>query len=215
MQTQVDDVLIEYGAGALSESSTLLVASHLALKPQSRRTVRAVESVGGMLLDLEQSQAIEDERFDLEATLDVLEPRSPNEGEPAASSVDFVIPEPLAAHVGMGLDQVPWRTVMPGLKEFPLPQFADKSKTKLMRFKAGAAMPHHTHEGRELTLVLWGGYKDETGHFVRGDMSVADASVHHRPVADPDEDCICLIVLEAPCRFTGVLGLFLNGLSRF
>ena len=37
--------------------------------------------------------------------------------------------------------------------------------------------------GTELTLVLAGGFSDETGHFLRGDLAEADASVDHRPVA--------------------------------
>ena len=45
-------------------------------------------------------------------------------------------------------------------------------------------------------------------------MSEADSHVDHRPVADEDEDCLCLIVTDAPLRLTGWLGRLLNPFIR-
>jgi putative transcriptional regulator len=87
-------------------------------------------------------------------------------------------------------------------------------RTRLMRIKSGTAMPAHTHEGIELTLVLAGGFSDETGHFLRGDLAEADATIDHRPVADPGEDCLCLAVTDAPLRLTGPIGRLLNPFLR-
>ena len=87
-------------------------------------------------------------------------------------------------------------------------------RTRLMRIKSGTAMPAHTHRGNELTLVLTGGFSDEHGHFLRGDLAEADASVKHQPVADPGEDCICLAVTDAPLRLTGPVGRLLNPFLR-
>ena len=83
-----------------------------------------------------------------------------------------------------------------------------------MRIKSGTAMPSHTHEGTELTLVLAGGFSDERGHFLRGDLAEVDASVDHRPIADPGDDCICLAVTDAPLRLTGPFGRLLNPFLR-
>jgi len=80
--------------------------------------------------------------------------------------------------------------------------------------KAGAALPQHTHEGAEYTLLLTGGFSDETGHYRRGDVAIADPSIDHRPVADEGEDCICLAVTDAPLRLTGRFGRYLNFLAR-
>ncbi len=71
-------------------------------------------------------------------------------------------------------------------------------------------MPVHTHAGMELTLVIAGGFRDEHGHFVRGDIAVADASVAHRPIADPGEDCICLAVTDGAVSLTGRFARWLN-----
>jgi putative transcriptional regulator len=66
----------------------------------------------------------------------------------------------------------------------------------------------------EMTLLLAGGFSDETGHYLRGDVALADPSVDHRPVADPGEDCLCLAVTDAPLRLTGRFGRYLNFLAR-
>ncbi len=47
----------------------------------------------------------------------------------------------------------------------------------------------------ELILILDGAFRDERGRFGPGDISVADATVDHRPVAEKDRPCIAL------CRF--------------
>jgi putative transcriptional regulator len=65
-----------------------------------------------------------------------------------------------------------------------------------------------------MTLVLAGGFSDESGHFVRGDVAEADPSVNHQPVADPGEDCLCLAVTDAPLRLTGPFGRLLNPFLR-
>ena len=90
----------------------------------------------------------------------------------------------------------------------------EKFTTRLLRVAPGAALPHHTHVGSELALVLQGGFGDVNGHYLRGDVSEADSAVDHRPVADADEDCLCLIVTDAPLRLTGWLGRLMNPFIR-
>jgi putative transcriptional regulator len=34
--------------------------------------------------------------------------------------------------------------------------------------------------------------------------------VEHRPVAKPDQPCICLAITDAPLNFSGALGWFFN-----
>jgi putative transcriptional regulator len=70
---------------------------------------------------------------------------------------------------------------------------------------AGVAMPDHGHHGMEMTMVLQGAFQDEGDHFGRGDVEIADSEIEHTPMADLDEDCICLAVTDAPLRFKGLL----------
>ena len=81
--------------------------------------------------------------------------------------------------------------------------------------RAGRQVPQHTHEGSELTVVLDGAFHDETGHYGRGDLVIADSSLDHRPTADEEQDCLCLAVTDAPLRLTGRFGRFFNPFIRF
>jgi putative transcriptional regulator len=38
-----------------------------------------------------------------------------------------------------------------------------------------------------------------------GDIADLDDDIHHQPIADTDEDCICLIVTEAPLKFKAMM----------
>ena len=67
------------------------------------------------------------------------------------------------------------------------------------------AMPEHGHGGSELTLVLSGSYHDKYGHFGRGDVADLDDDAEHQPIVDDGEDCICLVAVERPTRFKGLL----------
>ena len=152
----------------------------------------------------------------LERVLARLDDTAPGEPAPpahcaAAHSVEAepLVPRPLRDRLAEGLNHLDWTTFR-GLETVELTPEFPSFRTRLMRIKSGTAMPTHTHEGSELTLVLAGGFSDENAHFLRGDVADADPSVTHRPMADPGEDCLCLAVTDAPLRLTGPLGRLLN-----
>jgi len=127
-----------------------------------------------------------------------------------------IIPLPLR-HYLEGLDPATqWQPVIGGLDQIVLNVGQHKFfKTKLLRIRGGAAMPQHSHDGDELTLVLQGAFGDEGGHFARGDLAMTDDHVDHRPVADIGIDCICLTVTTDNLRLTGPFMRFLNPFMRF
>jgi putative transcriptional regulator len=75
-------------------------------------------------------------------------------------------------------------------------------------------MPDHGHKGTEMTMVLKGAFHDEDDYFARGDVDMADEDLHHTPVADIHEDCICLAVSDAPLEFKGLIPKLLQPLLR-
>lgn len=78
----------------------------------------------------------------------------------------------------------------------------DKSASvRLLHIPAGASMPDHGHRGTELTLVLQGAFVDDEDRFAAGDIEVASEDLHHQPVAEMGQDCICLSATDAPLRF--------------
>ena len=52
-----------------------------------------------------------------------------------------------------------------------------------------------------MTLVLAGAYSDQTGRFEMGDIQIANEETRHQPRAELGEDCICLVVTDAPLKF--------------
>ena len=70
----------------------------------------------------------------------------------------------------------------------------------------GKGLPVHRHVADEFTVVLQGGYTDNTGNYGVGDFAVGPGPQEHEPIADPGEPCIALIVLEKPIVLTGCVG---------
>lgn len=208
-----DALLIEYAAGSLAEPVSLVVATHLALCPHCRERVAHYEALGGALL--EESMREEEGQAEgfaaLLARLDEPEP-APAQAQ-AAQAPDIRLPMPLRGYLEDRLEALPWKSRGAVKSADLLPQVPGYS-VRLMRIRAGAAMPEHSHHGLEMTLVLDGGFSDEDGHYQRGDISVVDGETVHRPVADDDGECLCLVVTDAPLRLTGRFARLLNPLLR-
>lgn len=196
-----DEYLIDLAAGAAGEGVKLLLETHLAMCPPCQ-TVRAdLEQVGGILLEEEAAEA---------AVLHLPDPgafRAPamRLARPLVQAGTGGVPAPLRNFVGASYEALAWRMVWPGVHELPVPGVDPREGLKLLRIRQGMALPNHTHEGDELTLVLQGGYRDATGHYQAGDIALADEHVNHQPKADWGDACICLTAVERPLRFNGLI----------
>ena len=86
---------------------------------------------------------------------------------------------------------------------------------RLLKVAPGKSILPHTHRGNELTQILQGSYSDEVGHFKAGDISDLYDETEHQPIVDGDEECICLVALDSPLKFTTLLGKVLQPLTGF
>lgn len=193
-----DAVLMAYSAGSLPEAFNLIVAAHISLCDTCRAKSESFDALGGEVLDSSNTAAVADKC--LANTMDLIDggeimvtPKKPD------NSIG-VLPKPLQDYVGGDLDNVKWKPVGLGVKQAILPTSKDAS-ARLLLIPAGTAMPDHGHHGTEMTLVLKGAFQDEDGYFARGDVEIADSDLHHTPVADIHEDCVCLAVADAPLQF--------------
>jgi putative transcriptional regulator len=208
-----DEFLLDHAAGASSPPVGLLLATHLALNPAARRRYRDFEALGGVMLERIDPVAVAPDAFArLMARIDVPLPRADAAiALPPADADTGVLPSPLRGHIAGGIDSLPWRPVTRGVHEAALPLAGpDGERAALLRIAAGRAVPRHTHRANEMTLVLDGDFADEGGRYARGDLSIADPTIEHQPMAGHGRDCLCLVVTSAPIRLTGLLTRLLN-----
>lgn len=203
-QQQFDALLAGYVAGTLAEPARLLVRSHLDLSPVNRDYVRDLEAACGSLLEDVAPADLSDRDGMLAAIFASPDPQIVVPAERPARKTR--LPRALYDFIGKDVEDIPWKTRLPGFREYRLGEDVDGCSASLLWIRAGQAMPTHTHHGTELTLVLEGGFSDVNGHFVRGDVAYADDDVDHRPIADEGEDCLCFAVTEGSLRLTGPVG---------
>ncbi|WP_246024169.1 ChrR family anti-sigma-E factor [Azospirillum ramasamyi] len=214
-----DTLLIDYAGGALSEGASLAVATHLAFCPACRHEVAEMEAIGGVLLDELEPEPLSDGCLEaLMARLDHEQP-APCRPAPKPPAERSRYPEPLRSYLRGRLDrngriaEGGWRFLQPGMRCIDLLSGPDGT-TRLIRMKGGVGVPQHTHGGIELTVVLEGGFSDEFGAFLPGDLAIGDPSLVHRPVSDP-EGCLCLATTIGGLRLTGPVGRLFNRFIKF
>jgi putative transcriptional regulator len=207
-----EELLLDFAAGALPEGPALAVALHAALSPEARRMVEGLGALGGALLEGEEAAAPLGEAA-LDRTLARLD-QVPVEAVPALdaprSGFEWA-PRALTRHLG---PHARWQKAFGGFERLPIRLAHDDHRVELLRLAPGRGLPLHHHAGNEFTVVLQGGYTDGTGSYGVGDFAVGPGEQDHKPVADPGEPCIALIVLEQSIVLGGPWGRWLNPLVR-
>jgi putative transcriptional regulator len=195
--------LMAFSAGTLDGPYATVIATHLAMSEGGRETLRHMDSIGGALLAGEAEATLSTGALD--RLLGALgEDRI--EVTPHDARGDNDLPLPLQHYLPKGLGAVRWKWTGPGVATADLAWGDDgKSRLMLLRVAGGRRVPEHGHGGHELTLILSGAYRDRFGVFAKGDIADHDEDVEHQPIAEPGEDCICLVAVDARLTFRGRL----------
>ena len=211
-------LLTDFAAGSLPFGQALCVSVHLDSCRGCRGRVRALDGVGGELLQRLAPAPVADDTFgQLLARIDG-EPAvaaSASAPAPAPSSSEAGLPRGLARLLPGGLRQAPWQRITTSLQTAPLSVGDDLTQVSLVRMKPGGSIGPHSHAGTELTVVLSGGFSDRAGSYRAGDFIALSRDDSHHPVAHQNEDCICLTAQDAPIRFLGIRGLLFNRFIGF
>ncbi|ABS63483.1 anti-ECFsigma factor, ChrR [Parvibaculum lavamentivorans DS-1] len=208
-----EEWLMAYAAGALSEGQSLLVASHLSYLDDTASRLAVAEAAGGALLE-----AVDPARMAPEALANTLarldETRQETKAAPRAKDqTNDVLPPPLRAWLGRGVDELNWSLLGPGMKKVKLWRGGpNDQRLWMLRARPGIEIPMHGHSGTELVLVLKGSLEDEHGIFRAGDVEESNDDRIHSLRTGPEEECICLAVTEGPTRFQGWLARALQPL---
>jgi putative transcriptional regulator len=177
------------------------VAAHLAYCAACRLQSRELEALGGSLL--QELAPVPMSGGALDAALLKLDGITPFERPARPGSRDGT-PSVLRRYIGGDLADVRWRQVGPRLAYVPLLRHGNVI-ARLLRGAPGSETGPHRHAGLEYTLVLRGGFSDETGSYAPGDLQVMEGEMRHNPVADADADCINLAVTTGPLKFESLL----------
>ena len=201
-----DAMLAAYAAGNLPEAFSVVVAAHVSLCTQCRAALEAHQQVGGALLEDTDSVAVSTSlKSDILAMLDT--PYRPEPVYDRSGIYPGPVMEALKGHAPR------WKTLGMGVRQDILT--AEKhGSVRLLYIPPGQAVPDHSHNGLEMTLVLQGSFSDATGRFGVGDLEIADEHLEHTPVADPGEACICLAATDARLRFRALVPRLLQPLFR-
>lgn len=207
-----DVTLQDYAAGSLDHTMEVVIACHLTLCSSCRSRSNLADGLGGVMLNNVTSTAPRISALELLAKEpENLEPQNHQNDQKTATHFATDVPRPLGRLLPTQLDQLEWKRIAPGIKQFNL---SNKSRRegafKLLHLDPGVVLSEHTHQDRELTLVLKGSYQDEIGRFKKGDIADLDDHVVHQPVVDTDEPCIALIATLSPVRYSGMLGRLLQ-----
>lgn len=215
-----DEIFSAYASGTLSGPMRLLLETQAALDPQIAQLCDDADRIGGLLLaGISPAPLRQGAMEDLFAILDTQAAAAGEAGPMRAVSTGqsrkaaqlaskalnelLALPEPvrdLALEAGGN-----WQFAGPGVRVMALMR-EDGAKAELIRLEPGHGVPRHTHDCKEFTLVLCGAFHDGLSRYAKGDLSVADPDIEHKPVAEAGEVCIALAVTDGPLAFTGPLG---------
>ena len=206
-----DETLAAFVDGSLDETRRIVVAAHMELCTSCRQVTHAIGAIGGDYLERLPATALDADA--LEHALARLDAPFPSESPPSVVNHDG-LPMQLRALAPYQLG--PWRWIGPGVhwRSVVLPDEASGSRLFLLKAAPGTHLPHHAHEGTELTVILKGAFQHSGARFGVGDCDDADETVEHLPVVDDDEECICLVAMQGRIRMLSLLGRLIQPLVR-
>ena len=206
------DLLTEYAAGSLSLAQSACVTAHLNYCDSCSRTVAQLQAVGTAMFESLDPEPVGDAlldrvlaRLDEEAPLSYPAPRRDHQD---------ATPALLRRLMAGDFSDLAWKKITDTLRTTQIKTGDPQFEFSLLHIKAGGEIPHHDHHGSEMTLVLQGGFSDDSGSYNAGDFIYRTRDDIHSPRAFEDEDCICLAVLDAPLRFTGWKYRWMNPFLR-
>jgi putative transcriptional regulator len=194
-----EEVLLDHATGACLPAEALIVELHLAFCDRCRRISKDLLAIGGALLERMDPAFVSPRMFN--ETLQAIGRqrqafRSEHFPVPRLPAFAAGWPEPLRDRVmASGLKR--WRWLPAGFRALRVPFAETDARVWVMKAPGGRGPFIHTHAAEEWTVVLEGGFTDETGTYAAGDFVSAGPADAHHTVADPGEGCVCVLLVRA------------------
>jgi len=221
-----DNTLLEFSAGNLPSAVALCVSTHLSHCPECKNKVSEYNVLGGSFLkntaksepvkfSFDQlMQRIEDDQNEADNALPQELSISKEKVKTAFENSNRVN-EKVITKLLKSNEPLTWRKVSKSLHEAVLKTGQSSHEVCFHKIKKGGKVVEHDHKGVEITVVLEGSFSDESGTYKSGDYIEMQPGNIHKPRATQDSDCLCLTVVEAPVRLTGIVGKLVNPFISF
>ncbi|CAM4186482.1 ChrR family anti-sigma-E factor [Pseudoalteromonas byunsanensis] len=206
-----EQLLTQFSQGELPATLSIAVSAHLELCECCRAKVESLEKRHAEQLFTLPSNDIEEDDFaDLFAQItsndeiDIPKPSEPKTLEYQNKTVS--LPRAIANMQRGNFVQ------LGKLARSRLQLDDGELRASLLQIGAGGEIPHHTHTGFELTLLLDGEFSDESGSYVPGDFIWLDGRHHHSPATQ--SGCLCFTVVNSALHFNKGLSKLLNPIGN-
>lgn len=215
-----DAVLLDYAAGTMDVAHYRVVATHLSRCAGCRTVVRFCEDVKHTMLAA--VPAVPPPPDLLDRCLRSIGRRGPDRdgrtgpgaAEPPPSFGGLELPSSLR---GLRTGRLRW--LAPGIRHGTL-WHDERSTLHLLRVSPGVSLPAHRHRGLELTCVLRGAYRTGGRLHAAGDLGEEEDDggrngPDHLVVAEPPDDCVCIVATTGRLRFSGPVARLLQPVMPF
>jgi putative transcriptional regulator len=203
--------LMSCSAGSMPEAFAAVMAAHITVCPQCQKDLALMQDIGVALFEKLPGTAVTSD-----APVMALRAGEAGGETDIGVKAEGDVPAPLAPVIGHHLDALKWTRVAPGVWQHPIAlKDPARGQLRLIKVAPGMALPEHSHNGSELTLILKGSYRDATGHYCVGDVADMTGDAKHSPVADPLEGCICLAANDGKMNFKSLVAKLIQPFTGF
>jgi putative transcriptional regulator len=202
------ELLIDYAAGAVSPAEALMIAVHLEFCADCREAARTALDAGGALLEAIEPMALPPAAF--QNVLQAIDGDAPiSIDNVIRSAPTFAVKWPVALREHLAAAPGTWRKLPAGFRALRVPFEDQSSRVWVVSAPGGRGPLAHAHVADEWTVVLEGGFTDETGTYAAGDFAYMSPGEQHRMVAEPGEGCVCLLLVREKPRYLTLMGKLL------
>ena len=217
-----DNLLTEYASGSAATALGIVICAHLQTCPQCRQRVEQLNRLGAAILKQSVAEPVQQETFEQLMTRIRNQATPVGEAKVTGEPAPFYVNDPMMKRLPKVIakllprdGKLKWQSAGGSLKTARLKTGQQDYEVCFQKISSGGKVFEHGHRGLEITLVLQGSFSDEDGIYSEGDFLVRTPGEVHRPTATQNEDCLCISVVEAPVKLTGLFGKFINPFLPF
>jgi putative transcriptional regulator len=201
------ELLLDYAAGALSPAEALVIAVHLEFCADCRQAERTALDAGGALLDAIEPMALPPSAF--QRVLQAIDSAPVSIEAVIRSAPTFAVKWPAPLRERLAAEPGTWRKLPAGFRALRVPFEDQSSRVWVVTAPGGRGPLAHSHVADEWTVVLEGGFSDETGTYAAGDFAYMGPGEQHRMIAEPGEGCVCMLLVREKPRYLTLMGKLL------